>query len=171
VNRYLKLISLAAIAVLMVTILDTNPVRAEDEPAFLRFGTGYYDLNDDSDAAEFHMEYISNSKWWHFTPFAGVMATTDEALYGYAGIRLDVFLGRRWVFTPAFAPGLYHDGDGKDLGHAVEFRSALELAYRFDNRSRLGVSVYHLSNAGLGDDNPGTEVANIHYSIPFNKLF
>jgi hypothetical protein len=23
------------------------------------------------------------------------------------------------TFTPSFAPGLYHKGDGKDLGHAL----------------------------------------------------
>jgi hypothetical protein len=99
------------------------------------------------------------------------MATTDSAFYGYGGIRLDVFLGRRWVFTPAFAAGLYSDGDGKDLGHVVEFRSAVEIAYRFDDRSRLGLSLYHLSNASLSDSNQGTEVVTLHYSYPLDKLF
>ncbi|MEQ9490356.1 MAG: acyloxyacyl hydrolase [Alphaproteobacteria bacterium] len=144
---------------------------ADDEPAFIRFGAGYYDINDNEDAGEFHFEYISDSKWWVFTPMVGVMATTDSAAYAYAGIRLDLFLGRRWVLTPQFAPGLYEDGDGKDLGHVVEFRSALELAYRFDDRSRLGVSIYHLSNASLDDNNPGTEVLTLHYSLPVQRLF
>jgi len=144
---------------------------AEDEPAFIRFGAGYYDINDNEDAGEFHFEYISDSKWWVFTPMVGVMATTDAAAYVYAGIRLDLFLGRRWVLTPQFAPGLYEDGDGKDLGHVVEFRSAMELAYRFDDRSRLGLSIYHLSNASLDDNNPGTEVLTLHYSLPVNRLF
>ena len=34
------------------------------------------------------------------------------------------------------------------MGHVVEFRSAVELAYRFSNRARLGLEFYHLSNAG-----------------------
>lgn len=144
---------------------------AEDEPAFIRFGAGYYDINDNEDAGEFHFEYISDSKWWVFTPQVGVMATTDSAAYIYAGVRLDLFLGRRWVLTPQFAPGLYEDGDGKDLGHVIEFRSALELAYRFDDRSRLGMSIYHLSNASLDDNNPGTEVLTLHYSLPVTRLF
>ena len=29
------------------------------------------------------------------------------------------------IFTPSFAPGLYHKGDGKDLGHALEFKSEI----------------------------------------------
>lgn len=147
-------------------VLFTTAAVAEDDPAFIRVGGGYYDINDDSDAGEFHVEYLSNSKWWVLKPFGGVMATTDTALYGYAGVRLDLFVGNRWVVTPSFAPGLYHDGDGKDLGHAVEFRSAIEVAYRLDNRARIGMSLYHLSNAGLSDNNPGTEVINIHYSHP-----
>lgn len=151
--------------------LAAPAAHADDDPAFLRVGAGYYDVFDDFNAGEFHMEYISDSKWWVFKPFAGVMATTDSALYAYGGIRLDVFLGRRLVFTPSFAPGVYHDGDGKDLGHTVEFRSAVELAYRFDDRSRLGLSLYHLSNASLAESNPGTEVITMHYSYPLDKLF
>lgn len=156
-------------AVLM--LIGANSALADDEPAFLRGGVGYYDVFDDQDAAEFHLEYISDSNWWIFKPFAGVMATTDSAAYVYGGIRTDIFFGKRIVLTPSFAPGLYHDGDGKDLGHTIEFRSAIELAYRFDDRSRLGVSLYHLSNAGIGDSNPGTEVVTVHYSYPLNELF
>lgn len=159
-----------ALLTVATAAFSTGAATAE-EPAFLRVGAGYYDINDDQGAGEFHLEYISDSEWWIFHPFMGAMATTDTALYAYAGIRLDVFLGRRIVISPSFAPGLYHDGDGKDLGHPVEFRSALEIAYRFDDRSRLGLSVYHLSNASLDDNNPGTEVLTLHYSYPFNKLF
>lgn len=163
-------------AALSLLIVSTAPVFAQDEeggkdPSFIRFGAGYYDVNDDQGAGEFHMEYISGSKWWVFNPFAGLMATTDSAFYAYGGIRLDLFVGRRLVITPSFAPGLYTDGDGKDLGYPVEFRSAIEFAYRFDDRSRLGLSFYHLSNASLDDNNPGTEVATLHYSYPFNRLF
>jgi lipid A 3-O-deacylase len=163
---------IALVAVLLG--LGAMPAVAQEggkDPSYLRIGGGFYDVNDDQEAAEFHIEYISGSRWWVFNPFIGVMGTTDSALYGYAGIRLDLFLGNRFVVTPSFAPGLYHDGDGKDLGHPVEFRSAIEFAYRFDDRSRLGVSLYHLSNASLDENNPGTEVVNLHYSYPFNALF
>lgn len=162
-------------ATLTLLMAWTVSAVAEEEggkdPSFIRFGAGYYDVNDDQGAGEFHMEYISGSKWWVFNPFMGLMATTDSAFYAYGGIRLDMFIGRRLVITPSFAPGLYTDGDGKDLGHPVEFRSAIEFAYRFDDRSRLGLSFYHLSNASLDENNPGTEVATLHYSYPFNRLF
>ena len=162
---------LAAAAALSLLFGVAAPAVAGGDPAFLRFGAGYYDINDDEDAGEFHFEYISDWRFWKLTPQIGVMATTDAAAYLYAGIRLDLFLGRRWVITPQFAPGLYHDGDGKDLGHVIEFRSAIEVAYRFDDRSRLGLSFYHLSNAGLDDNNPGTEVLTLHYSYPLTSAF
>lgn len=162
---------LAALAAALA--FGPGAVAAQDgeDPAFLTFGAGYYDVNDDWDAAEFRLEYWSDSKWWIFKPFGGLMATSDAAAYVYAGIRLDVYLGNRWVLTPSFAPGFYHDGDGKDLGHAVEFRSNLDIAYRFDDRSRLGIGLYHLSNAGLDDNNPGTEVVSVHYALPLTNLF
>ena len=75
------------------------------------------------------------------------------------------------VLTGSFAPGLWSEGSGKDLGHVVEFRSQVELGYQFENQSRLSVAFSHLSNAGLDDDNPGTEVLNLYYHIPLDVLF
>src|SRR3546814_310473 len=121
---------LLGLAALLTCVL---PAAAE-EPGFVSFGAGYYDLFDDQGAGEARLEYRFSEpdKLFFFTPFVGVMTTTDAATYGYAGLGIDVFFGRRWVLTPNFAVGVYGDGDGKDLGHAVEFRSGLELAYRFD---------------------------------------
>lgn len=169
----IRVLKTALVALGFVVALSAQPALAEEgkDPSFIRFGGGYYDANDNMSAAEFHIEYISGSKWWVFNPFVGVMGTTDAAFYAYGGIRLDLFLGRRFVLTPSFAPGIYTNGDGKDLGHPVEFRSAIEFAYRFDDRSRLGISLYHLSNASLDENNPGTEVVTVHYSYPFSGLF
>ena len=97
--------------------------------------------------------------------------TSDGAIYGLGGILMDVFFGRRLVLTPSFGAGAYFDGDGKDLGSVIEFRSQVELAYRFNDRSRLGVAISHISNASIGSDNPGTEIVTIYYSIPFEKVF
>lgn len=71
--------------------------------------------------------------------------------------------------TPSVAAGPYLRGGGRDLGHVFEIRSGLEIAYRFNDRSRLGLLFYHISNAGLGDDkNPGAEALGLTYSIPLN---
>ena len=162
-------IALTAIIVAAFALGVPEPAAAaEDDPHFLSLAVGYYDINDDMDAAEFRAEFRARNKFWIFKPFGGVMATSDAAIYGYAGVLVDIYFGRRFVLTPSFAAGLYEDGDGKDLGHTVEFRSAIDLAYRFDNRSRLGLSFYHLSNAHLADSNPGTEVLSLIYSVPLD---
>ena len=48
--------------------------------------------------------------------------------------------------------------------------SQFEIAYRFDDRSRLGVAISHYSNAGLGDTNPGTATLSLYFSIPFDRI-
>lgn len=152
-------------AALAAMAFIAGPAQADD-PKFLALSAGYYDINDDHDAFEGRIEYRHDKKFWIFKPFAGVMATSDEAVHGYAGVLVDIYFGRRWVLTPSFAPGLYRDGDGKDLGGTIQFRSQLEFSYRFDNRSRLGISVNHISNASIYDSNPGTESVAITYAIP-----
>ena len=128
--------------VVAVVLASAAPAQADD-PDFLSFSLGGYDVNDDEDAVEARLEYRSDIKLWIFKPFSGVMLTSESAAYGYGGILLDLYFGRRLVATPSFAVGLYHNGAGKDLGHAVEFRSQIELAYRFNDRSRLAVSFSH----------------------------
>ena len=153
---------------LFVFLLAAAPLQARaEDPPFLTVGAGYYDLvQQDNTATEFRVEYRDDRKLWIFKPFVGAMTTTDFAFYGYGGVYVDVFLGRRFVVTPNFAAGYYHDGNGRDLGYGLEFRSAIDVAYRFDDRTRLGLSFYHISNASLGDKNPGTEVLSVVYSIP-----
>ncbi len=143
-----------------------------DDPDFIAVGAGWYDWNDDKDAVDFRIEYRSGYKMLGIVkPWLGLEGTTDSALYATAGILMDVYFGRRWVFTPSFGAGDYKHGDGKDLGHDIEFRSQLELGYRFDNRSRISFAISHISNASLSDNNPGTEIATIYYHIPISDVF
>ena len=149
--------------------LGAAPARAADKD-LLSLGIGSYDViqNEDSTMAA-SLEYLSGRKLWVFNPFAGVMGTLDSAVYGYAGIAYDLKLADHWVVTPSFAAGLYARGDGRDLGSPIEFRSALALNYEFDNGVRAGLLFYHLSNAGLTDQNPGTEVLLATYAIPLGR--
>tara|TARA_R110000868_G_scaffold61059_7_gene185740 strand:- start:555 stop:1046 length:492 start_codon:yes stop_codon:yes gene_type:complete len=156
------------LALVFAVTVSAGPSRADD-PSFLSIGAGYYDLLHDADSAEFRMEYRSRYRWWLFKPFAGVTATTDGAVFPYAGVLSDFYFGKRIVLSPSVGAGPYLRGGGKDLGHVFEIRSALEVAYRFDDRSRIGLMFYHISNAGLGDDqNPGAEALSLTYSIPLN---
>lgn len=86
----------------------------------------------------------------------GLAGTADEALWIYAGASLSWEGESRWRVRPGFAVTLFEEGDGRDLGGPVEFRSSLEVSYRTRESLRLGLLVYHLSNAGIYDLNPGS---------------
>ena len=57
----------------------------------------------------------------NISPITGGFITENSAIYVYSGIEWNIGMGS-FEFTPSFAPGLYHEGDGKDLGHVLELR-------------------------------------------------
>ena len=102
----------------------------------------------------------------NISPITGALVTADTAAYIYTGIQAQYKLGKI-NFTPSFAPGLYSKGDGKDLGHILEFKSELQISVDFVSNSQLGFSYNHLSNASLGTKNPGAN----SYMFNFLKTF
>jgi hypothetical protein len=53
------------------------------------------------------------------------------------------------------------------LGHALEFKSEIQLSLELPKDSQFGLSYNHLSNASLGDKNPGAN----SYMFNFFKKF
>ena len=92
----------------------------------------------------------------------------DGDAYGYAGLNYDWAVTENFYLTPTAAVGGYHHNAGVDLGGGVQFRTGLEVSYRFDNSHRMGLAFHHLSNASLYDENPGAEQVMFTYSIPIN---
>jgi lipid A 3-O-deacylase len=169
VNWLLK----AFCAVGMLAMLCGAPkAQAKDDPDYLTVSAGWFDFNRKKDeGAEFRLEYRSNYKLWELKPFATLAVASNGMTFIGAGVLMDIYFGKRWVLTPSFAPTWWRGKtDALNMGHAVEFRSQMELAYRFDDRSRLGLSLSHYSNASLSDKNPGTEAIMINYSIPFTTI-
>ena len=116
-----------------------------------------------------------SENFFYLKPFVGLEVTSDSATYLLGGIYLEDNLGTLFVgekssyrFTPSFGLGYYDDGDGKKLGNNLEFRTSLEISYQLKNNNRLGFSLSHISNANLGDKNPGVEILSLSYQIPFN---
>ncbi|MDX1975270.1 MAG: acyloxyacyl hydrolase [Rickettsiales bacterium] len=141
---------------------------------YLTGGVAYYDVFDDQNATAFNLEYRGNYLFYDMIrPIVGGFYTTDGASYGYVGFNWDVPVIKNHLYIiPGFAVGAYSKGDdGKDLGGALEFRSSVEVAYQFENSHRLGISLSHLSNASLYDDNPGVELVTATYSIPLSSIF
>ena len=69
--------------------------------------------------------------------------------------------------TPSFAPGYYNNGNGKDLGSPLEFKSEIQVSFDLFDSSELGLSYNHISNASLGSKNPGAN----SYMFNFLKQF
>ena len=166
----LKRITLAIVLAFPAVGMLPAPVFADD-PAFLTFGVGAFDFNRQKDqGVEFRLDYRSDYKLGPFKPFVTAAGVSNGMSFFGAGVLIDVFFGRRFVVTPSFAPTWWRGKtNGLDLGHGLEFRSQIEFAYRYDDRSRLGLAISHSSNASLADTNPGTETLMVNYSYPLGR--
>ena len=152
------------------------------------FGVGIFDVKFDGSAtdqsADFRYEYRSDrsildigpqeDNFFFLKPFFGAELTNDSASYFLTGIYVEDNLGQlldgeesKFYFTPSFGVGLYNDGSGKNLGNDIQFRTSLEVSYKLENQNRIGLSFSHISNANIGDKNPGVEILSISYHIPY----
>ena len=102
----------------------------------------------------------------NLSPVTGALITEDTAAYIYTGVQAQYKIGILNL-TPSFTPGLYHEGDGKDLGHMIEFKSEVQLSLDLSQSSEFGFSYNHISNASIGDKNPGAN----SYMFNFLKSF
>jgi hypothetical protein len=137
----------------LLLLLLIAPGALADE---LAVAAGAFDVRHGSHSAELRLEWESAEHWAGLYPILGGMATTRGALWGGVGLALPIQLGSAWMVAPSGSLGLYSRGNDKRLGATLEFRPAIELAYRFDAGS-VGLVFSHYSNAGLGNRNPGAE--------------
>jgi lipid A 3-O-deacylase len=100
------------------------------------------------------------------SPITGGFITENSAAYFYTGAQAEYNFGLITI-TPSFAPGLYNSGDGKDLGHVLEFKSEVQMTLNLSDSTEFGMSYNHLSNASLGTKNPGAN----SYMVNFLKHF
>ena len=161
-------------ALTAAALLASTPALAQDNfslpEGLWQFSIGYYDVFDDEEAVDLRIEYRPNSVIFveNLKPFVGAEVTSDASVWVGAGFLYDWNVANEWYVTPSIGAGLYAQGSSDlDLGHVVEFRSQLEVSYEFEDETRVGMSLSHLSNAGLDDHNPGTEILSLSYSVPF----
>ena len=170
----MKLIKLYLIFVFLITIISVNAEEAivDDNSSELNIYTGMFDFSDDGKSSQLigfqHQDENLNRDTFigNLSPITGLMITADNAGYIYTGVQAQYKIGNL-NFTPSFTPGLYHEGDGKDLGHILEFKSELQISLDLSQNSELGFSYNHISNASLGDKNPGAN----SYMFNFLKNF
>ena len=138
----------------------------------INFYSGMFDFSDDGQRALlFGLQHqnenlIRESVLGEISPVTGFFLTENQAAYLYTGIQAHYNLGDL-DFTPSFTPGLYHEGDGKDLGHVIEFKTEVQFSINTSADTKLGFSYNHVSNASLGSKNPGAN----SYMFNFLKKF
>ena len=136
---------------------DKKEISNEHE---INFYTGMFDFSDDGQRAalfgfQHQNENLNRDTFLgNISPITGIFITADNAGYIYTGIQAKYKIGVLNI-TPSFMPGLYHEGDGKDLGHIIEFKSEVQLSLDLSQSTELGFSYNHISNASIGDKNPG----------------
>lgn len=143
----------------------------------LQFGIGAFDViaNEGPDKGVYHggtevegrIEYRLGRKFYGVGPLLGISVNGDGGVYGYAALYSDLSIGS-WYVSPSLGLGGYDRGNGKELGSTFLFHLGLDAGYRFDNGTRIGLKMTHISNAYLYDDNPGNESALITYTIPLD---
>jgi hypothetical protein len=153
---------------LLPLLLTTGLVLTQSTAAAadLTMALGGFDVGKEATAMG-QVEYRFSTDWSGFRPQAGLFATADSGAYVYAGIGYPFTINDKWSLIPSLSGGYYNEGAGKDLGYDVEFYSQLRLEYRLSPGAGIGLGVGHISNAGIGDKNPGAETVYLSYSVSF----
>ncbi len=157
------------------------PAAAQDSVSHLFLGGGVYNIDGDNEGNSkvpaFELEWRPGARYLEgfvpatsIAPFVGGFVTTERTAFGGFGFGIEVAPFNSLVLFPFTGVGLYNRGDGRDLGHPVEFRSGVEAGYRFSNGIQVAVSFFHLSNAGISETNPGIELLTLRFGAPLRWL-
>ena len=150
----------------------SNAEEIKSNETELNFFTGMFDFSDHKQKAGIigiqhqNDDLFRDSFLGRLSPITGGFLTENNAYYLYTGAQAEYDLGI-FTITPSFAPGYYSSGDGKDLGHSLEFKSEVQMSLNLSDSTEFGMSYNHISNDSLGDKNPGAN----SYMINFLKQF
>jgi hypothetical protein len=169
--------SISFVLLVLVSLFSFNFAYSADEnknksKTELNFFTGMFDWSDTKQKAGLigiqhqNDELFVEMKNGRMSPITGAFITANNAFYIYTGVQAEYKLGALAI-TPSFAPGYYNTGDGKDLGSPLEFKTEVQMSLNLPKDSEFGLRYNHISNASLGDKNPGAN----SYMLNFLKRF
>ncbi|MAE52275.1 MAG: acyloxyacyl hydrolase [Micavibrio sp.] len=162
-----------ASAIAAILLSGSVPARA-DTQSYLSLSGGVYDVLDKKRSVDFRAEYRSAKSIVldNLHPYAGLSISSHGSAWVGGGMFYDYRLSPKWLLTPSFGMGVYAHGNGDtDLDYPIQFRTQLEISYEFANKNRLGLGLSHISNASMGDTNPGAEVISLYWHMPFDTIF
>ena len=153
----MKINKLFLALIIFIVSFSSNAEEIKSSSSDTEFNvfTGMFDFSDDGKKStlvglQHQNENLNRDTFLgNLSPITGALVTADSATYVYTGVQAQYNLGKLNL-TPSFTPGLYHEGDGKDLGHILEFKSEVQLSLDLSKTSEFGFSYNHISNASLG---------------------
>ena len=156
----------------LFSAIKVSSAEESFEQSELNVFSGMFDFSDDKQASGVfglqhqNEELYRESFLGNLSPITGGFLSEKNAFYLYSGVQAEYNIGFLTI-TPSFAPGYYNSGDGKDLGYPLEFKSEVQMSFDLSDNTQIGMSYNHISNASLGNKNPGAN----SYMFNFLKQF
>ena len=164
-NILITLISLS-----FLSFANSEEIKTKESE--INLFTGVFDFSDQNQKGNIfgfqhqNDELFRNSFLGKLSPITGGWLTDNNSVYLYTGAQAEYNIGLVTI-TSSFAPGYYNAGDAKDLDSPLEFKSEIQMSLNLSDSTEFGMSYNHISNASLGDKNPGAN----SYMINFLKHF
>lgn len=158
---------LAAARPLLAQARDESAVgSAQDGPAQLGVGYAIAGIADRKQLHSVFLEWRGRTFWHGLAPYVFGSWRQTGASYIGAGLIYGIDLSSRWRLSVSSGPGYFERDGDLDLGSRLEFATTLELSYRISGCRRLACGIGHVSNAGAGRINPGSEFVRVGMQFP-----
>tara|TARA_B100001540_G_C15681124_1_gene584853 strand:+ start:367 stop:906 length:540 start_codon:yes stop_codon:yes gene_type:complete len=174
------------LAAIFITLFVVTSSSADK----LYFKVGTYDYKHETGMLAFNLKNVTNNKFDIYSigeltqiyEFTGMIDKDNNfskgedikyrdeyAIYLSSGLQKKINFSENLEIVPSFSAGLYQEFDqGKDMGFPIEFKSEIELNYHLFDNSIIGLTYNHISNANIGDTNPGSDSVLITFIVKEN---
>lgn len=151
---------------------ENRVVEVQDNTSFLGLSLGVYDaFTHNEKSAALNLEWQPGVKIAGFLqPIFGGFVTSKGSMMGYGGVGVPFNITDNVFLMPSVAIGAYKEGAGYDLDRTFAVRYGTELAYQFEDKSRIGLNAHIISNARSFDRDDRTEIVSLVYTMPFSML-
>lgn len=155
------------VCVLGLSIVMSKSALGDAEQSRLGVGGGTLEALDSMDNwyGQVTYEFAEIEALWGIRPTLLTMQTEEPEHYVSAGWLKEFDINDKWGWGIGNAVGFHSDDD--QLGHHIEFYSRIFVNRNLNQDAFLRLEFGHLSNAGLGERNPGTENIGLSYSYRF----
>lgn len=160
---------IASLTDMALTDCPTGCLAPDDATARLSFQAARVEFNENIVGDEIYVGYDLGTAYGPFQPTIGASWTSMGDAWIGAGAKWTTqsLIDGPFFIEASLMPGYHLQGDGPDIGGALQFRSSLGAGFAFENGMTLLASYDHRSNADTQDLNPGLETIALRFAGPF----